>query len=83
MIYFVRSATISQIRVANWINSKHPGGNIQPLRAISGQVFNIYWLASADSLGQMEQILASIESDPEYQHMINESRSGAYSLPAA
>ena len=85
MIYYTRTATISQgqarkafelaVRVADLVNSKFPGHNVQVLRRISGAMSDLSWIATSDSLAQLEQLLADMESDPEFQQLDAESNS--------
>ena len=84
MIYFVRTATIGQgqvakafewaVKVSNLINGKFPGAKVQVLRRISGQISDISWMLTADSLAQIEELMAGIESDSEYQQLLAEGR---------
>ena len=85
MIYFTRTATISQgqaekafewaVRAADQINSKFPDANFQVLRRISGPISDVSWIATFDSLAQFDEWQAGIQSDPEYQQLLAEGRS--------
>lgn len=88
MITFVRSAELERdkvnegmawaVGVANWINGKFPDNTVYVMRNISGSLFGLNWVTSAESLGEFEQHMAQIEADPEYQNMIAESREKGY-----
>jgi hypothetical protein len=85
MIYSVRSAGIAAgkaneaiawaVKVANWINEKYPGANVQVLRNVSGQLTQVHWLATTGSLGEYEQLMIQIDGDEEYQTMMRDAMS--------
>ena len=60
MIYAVRTAGIAvgkanetfawAVKVTNLINRKYPGSNVQVLRNDSGQLGQVHWLTTHDSL---------------------------------
>ena len=85
MIYSVRTAGIAvgkaneafawAVKVTNWINGKYPDANVQVLRNVSGQLGQVHWLSTHDSLGEHEQLLARVESDDEYQTMVKDALS--------
>ena len=85
MIYNVRTAGISQgkareatawaVKAANWINEKYTGTNLQVLTNISGNLTDIHWLWTSDSLGDVEQLMAQLQGDDEYQAMLTDAMS--------
>ena len=81
MNYLVRDAEMTgpeaiewAVKVANLVNSKYPD-SIQVLRNISGNVQQVHWVVSGESLGQIERMMADIFADAEYQALLAETRS--------
>ena len=84
MIYFVRNAEITgpeavgwAVKVADLANSKFPDST-QVLRNVSGNIQQVHWVVTAESLGEIERMLADFNADSEYQALLAESRSNGY-----
>tara|TARA_Y100000031_G_C8162077_1_gene357513 strand:+ start:20 stop:331 length:312 start_codon:yes stop_codon:yes gene_type:complete len=93
VIYRVRSTEVTcskanqaiawALKVTNWVNEQSPTTNSQLLRNISGDSFGFHWVTSAESLGELDEAIAAVEVDPEYQALIAEARSGGYLVPGS
>ena len=84
MIYWVRVAEITgpeamewEVKVADLVNSKFPN-TTQVLRNLSGNVQQVRWLATAESLAEIERRMADIQADAGYQALLAEARSNGY-----
>jgi hypothetical protein len=83
MIYFLRTATISQgkqqeaiqwaIKVAKYLNDKYPEMNVQVLRNINGPLNQVHWAVGYESLAVMEESRAKRLTDAGYQDLLGET----------
>ena len=85
MIYNVRTAGMAggklnqamawAIKVAKWVNGKYPDSNVTVLRNITGNLTQVHWLWTTESLGEYEQLASQLEGDDAYQAMLKEASS--------
>lgn len=87
MITVLRSANIAPgvlaedafgwaIKVATYLNNKW-GTNVQVQRNVGGDIFQIHWLTTYDSLSHLEEVTPKIEADPDYAALLAEATTSA------
>ena len=62
------------IKVTNWINTKYPDANVQLLTNVSGQLGQLHWLSTTETLGEYEPLMARIAGDDEYVAMLKDAQ---------
>ena len=56
--------------VADWLNTRQPGSNIQVFREVFGNAGTLYWLGDAEDLAALERQVAERDSNPEWQALV-------------
>ena len=88
MITVLRSAQVNQgasgqevfewsVKVAIFLN-KNWGTDTKVHSIFGGNVFQVNWITTYDSLAHLEELSQKFESDPAYISMINEARDASY-----
>ncbi len=62
------------MEVAGYINGNIEGVEVQVLRNIGGQVFQVHWVSRYASLASYEQHWKGLEADEGYQAQITKAR---------
>jgi hypothetical protein len=62
------------VKVANYLNEKFPGANMQVVRNIGGPVWQVHWIANFESLAALEEVMKRVEADAGYLELLGEAR---------
>ena len=61
-------------KVANYVNKKFEGVNVQVVRNVGGPVNQLRWVSTYESLASFEKMSKTIEADDGYQTLLAEIR---------
>src|SRR5688572_10275484 len=67
--------------VADWLNARQPGSNVQVFREVFGASGTIYWLGDVEDIATIERQMAERQSDPDWLALT--ARGGGLLLPGS
>jgi hypothetical protein len=84
MITFVRTAAIHEGKLmdamewaadlAEYIRDNIEGANLQAARHIGGEMYQVCWIATYDSLAAFEEVMGRMEADDGYRERLSDAR---------
>lgn len=84
MITFVRTAAVHEGKLmdamewaadlAAYIRDNIEGANLQAARRVGGEMYQVCWIATYDSLAAFEQVMGRTEADDGYRERLSEAR---------